>query len=108
VRWFNLIAAGLVVIDNDLAAVVIDIPIVIALLDDDGIAVAVIVAVTNHFALANDLAVTMSVADRHADRTHTYADFIRSRRQRYSDKCGSRYNSKIQFHWALHFLNVPL
>jgi len=82
------------VIDNDLAAVVIDIPIMIALFDDDGIAIAVIVAVANHFTLANDVAITMALAHGHADRPHTHADFIRNRRQRGSEQRGTRDNSK--------------
>jgi hypothetical protein len=82
------------VIDDDLAAVVIDIPIMIALFDDDRIAIAVIVAVANHFALANDIAISMALADGHADRSHTNANFIRNCRQRGSEQSGGRYNSK--------------
>ena len=41
-----------IVVDDDLAAVVIDIPIVIALFDDNRVAIAVIVPVANHFAVA--------------------------------------------------------
>jgi hypothetical protein len=85
---------GSVVIDDDLAAVVIDIPIVIALFDDNRVAIAVIVPVANHFAVANDIAVAVAFTDRHADRAHTDANFFCACRQRGSDERGSRYNSK--------------
>jgi hypothetical protein len=83
-----------IVVDDDLAAVAIDIPIVIAPLDDNRVAIAVIVPVANHFAFANDIAVTMTVADRHADRADADADFFRACRQRGSNKRGSRDYSK--------------
>jgi hypothetical protein len=82
------------VIDNDLAAVVIDIAIMITLFDDDRVAIPMIVAVANHFTLADDIAITMALADGHADRTHTHANFIRNCRQRGSEQRGGRYNSK--------------
>ena len=75
-------------IDDDLAAVVIDIPIVIALFDDNRVAIAVIVP------FANDIAVAVAFTDRHADRAHTDANFFCGCRQRGSDERGSRYNSK--------------
>jgi hypothetical protein len=84
------------VIDDDLAAVVVHIPIMIALLDDDRVMIAVI-AVTNHIAVANyiDVAVAMALADGHADWTHTHADFLRKRRQRSPDHRGGRDRSYI-------------
>jgi hypothetical protein len=82
------------VIDDDFAAVVIDVPIMIALFDDDRITIAVIVAVANHFTLADDIAVAMTLADGHADRSHTHANFFRKRRQRGSEQRGGRDNSK--------------
>jgi hypothetical protein len=73
----------------------IDIPIPIAPLDDDRVAIAAIVAVANHLALANHVAVTMAGAYRHADRTHAhaYANFFGTCRERGSNKRGSRYSS---------------
>jgi hypothetical protein len=82
------------VIDDHFAAVVIDVPIMVALFDDDRITIAVIVAVANHFTLANDVAITMALADGHADRSHTHANFFRKRRQRGSEQRGGRYNSQ--------------
>jgi hypothetical protein len=86
-----------VVIDDHLAAVAIHIPIPVALPDDDRVTIAAIVAVANHLALANDVAVTMAGTDRHADRTHAHAhahaNFFGTCRQRGSDKRGSRYSS---------------
>jgi hypothetical protein len=79
-----------IAVDDNLAAVAIDIPIVIALLDDNRVSIAVIVAVANHFTLANDITVTMTFADRHADRTHTDADFFGACRQCGSNKRRSR------------------
>jgi hypothetical protein len=83
------------VIDDDLAAVAIEIQIPIAPHYDDRVAIAAIVAVANHLALANDVAVTMAGADRHAGRTHAHAhtNFFGTYRQRGSDKRGSRYSS---------------
>jgi hypothetical protein len=82
------------VIDDDLAAVMIDIPIAIASFDDNRVAIAAIVPVAHHFALANDIAITMAFTDRHAGRTHTHAKFFRRCRHRSPDKRGSRYGSK--------------
>jgi hypothetical protein len=81
-----------VVIDDDLAAVVIDVPIMIALLDDDRVMIAVI-AVANYIAVAHDvdIAVAMTLANGHADRADTNAYFFRKRRQGSSDHRGSRY-----------------
>ena len=73
-----------VVIDDDLAAVMIDVPVMIALFDDYRVAIAVIVAVANHLAFANDFAVTMALTDRCADRTDAHAHFFGECRQ-----CGS-------------------
>jgi hypothetical protein len=84
------------VVDDDLAAVVIDIPIVIALLDDDRIVVAAIaVAIANYIALAHDvdIAVAMTFTNGHADRADTHAHFFRTHRQSRSDHRGSRYRS---------------
>src|SRR5260370_30734526 len=83
-----------VVVDDDLATVVIDVPVVIAPLADNRVAIAVIASLPNYFALANDIAVTMARTDRHADRTHAHPDFFCTCLQRGSDKCGSRYSSK--------------
>ena len=75
-------------IDDDLAAVMIDVPVMIALFDDYRVAIAVIVPVANHLALANDFAVTMALTDCCADRTH--AHFFGECRQRGSER-GSDY-----------------
>jgi hypothetical protein len=86
--------AKLFVIDDHLAAVVIDIPVMVAPLDDDRVAIAVIVAVANYLAFANDVAVTMALADGYADRTHAHTDLFCACRQCGSDKRGSRDNSQ--------------
>jgi hypothetical protein len=82
------------VVDDDLATVVIDVPVVIAPLDDNRVAIAVIAPLPNYFALANHIAVTMARTDRHAHRAHAHTDLFRACRQRGSDKGGSRYSSK--------------
>jgi hypothetical protein len=82
-----------VVIDDDLAAVMIDVAIMVALLDDDRVAIAVVVAFANDLAFANDIAVTMAVANGHADRTHAHTDLFCTCRQRGSDERSSRDNS---------------
>jgi hypothetical protein len=68
------------VIDDDLAAVVIDVAIMVALLDDDRVAIAVVVAVANDLAFANDIAVTMAFTDGHADRPDAHTDLFCTRR----------------------------
>jgi hypothetical protein len=89
----NCGSRGLVVVDDDLATVVIDIPVMVALLDDDGVAITVIVAVANDLTFADDVAVTMAFANGHANRPDADADLFCACRQRGSDKRGSRYHS---------------
>jgi hypothetical protein len=86
---------SLVVIDDDLAPVVIDIPVAIALSNDNRVAIAVIAPLANHFALADDIAIAMAFADRHTNRTNADADFFRACRQPGPDKGNGRYNSKV-------------
>jgi hypothetical protein len=81
-------------LDDDLAAVVIDIAIVIALLDNNGFAVAAITALTYDVPIPIPIAVAMSFTDGHATRTHADADLFRRRREGGCDKRGSRDNSK--------------
>jgi hypothetical protein len=66
--------------DDDLAAVVIDIAIVIALLDNNGFAVAVITALAYDVPISIAIAVAMSFTDGHATRTHADANLFRRRR----------------------------
>jgi hypothetical protein len=86
------------VVDNDLGAVMVDIPIMIAILDDDRVVIAGDVAVMNHFAFPNHIAVAM-LANRHAgtDRTdtHAHANFFSKCRQRSPDHRGGRDRSYI-------------
>jgi hypothetical protein len=96
-------------IDDDLAAVMVDIPIMIAILDDDRVVIAGGVAVVNHFAFPNHITVAM-LADCHTrtDRAdaHTHANFFGKRRQRSPDHRGGRDRSYIQFHFrSSSFLN---
>jgi hypothetical protein len=95
------------VIDDDLAAVVVHVPIMVALFDDDRIVIAMI-AVANHVAVASyiDIAVAMALTDGHADRTHTHANFFRKRRQRSPDHRGSRYHSYVQFHFRFSSFSI--
>jgi hypothetical protein len=83
-------------LDDDLAAVVIDIAIVIALLDNNGFAVAVIAALAYDVPIPIPVAVAVAVSftDGHATRTHADADLFRRRREGGCDKRGSRDNSK--------------
>jgi hypothetical protein len=86
------------VVDNDLGVVAIDIAIMIAILDHHRVVIARDVAVVNHFALPNHIAVAM-LTDRHAgtDRAdaHAYAYFFGKRRQRSADHRGGRDRSYI-------------
>jgi hypothetical protein len=90
----STVSQNSIVIDDDLAAVVVDIPIMVALLDDDRVVIAAI-AVAHDIAVAHrvDIAVAMALADRHADRADADADFFRTGWQRGSDHRGGRYNS---------------
>jgi hypothetical protein len=81
-------------LDNDLAAVVIDIPIVIALLDDNRFTVAAIAAFAYDVPIPIPIAITMGFTDGYAARAHADADFFCGRWQGGSDKCGGRDNSK--------------
>jgi hypothetical protein len=87
-------------IDDDLAAIMIHIPVMIALIDDDRVVIAVSVAVANHIAVPNhiDIAVAMALADGHADRADAHANFFCKCRQRSADHRGGRYRSYKQFH----------
>jgi hypothetical protein len=90
--------SSVVVIDDDLASVVIEIPITVALPDDDGVPVAVIATLANDLALANDIAVAVAMTDGHTHRAHAHPDFFRAGRQCGPDQRGSRYGSKTKFH----------
>jgi hypothetical protein len=92
-RW----KSSVVVIDDDLTPVVIEIPVAIALSNDDGVAIAVIATLANDFALANNVTVA-ALTDGHADRTHADTDFFCTGRQCGPDQRGSRYGSKTKFH----------
>ena len=73
--------SSVVVIDDDLASVVIEIPITVALPDDDGVPVAVIATLANDLALANDIAVAVAMTDGHTHRAHAHPNFFRAGRQ---------------------------
>jgi hypothetical protein len=79
------------VIDNHGLVVVIHIPVVVALLDHDGVIVIPVVTIADDFTVAVAIAITITVAgtDRHADRTDAYANFFRTCRHRkgYSSYC---------------------
>jgi hypothetical protein len=96
-------STGSVVIDDDLAAIMVHIPVVIALVDDDRVVIARS-AVANYVALPNHVDVTIATAfaDCHTrtDRAdaHTHANFFRKCRQRSSDHRGGRDRSYKQFH----------
>jgi hypothetical protein len=81
-------------VDDDLAAVVIDIPIVIALLDDNRFVVVAITALAYDVPITIAVAITMGFTDGYAARAHPDADFFCDRWHGGSDKCGSRDNSK--------------
>jgi hypothetical protein len=92
----NVASQDQLVVDNDLGAVAVDVPIMIAIMDNDGVVIAGDVTVVNHFAFPNHIAVAM-LADRHAgaDRADGHADFIRKCRHRSSDHRGGRDRSYI-------------
>src|ERR1700742_5391466 len=78
-----------VVIDNHLAAVMVDVPVAVALLDDDGVVVAVF-GLAYHLTFAHHFAVAMVLTHGHtgADRADVHADFVSSHRQRSSNHRG--------------------
>ena len=68
----------------------IDIPIMVALFDDNRVAVAAITTLAHDVPVA--IAVAMSFADGYAARTHTDANFFRDCRKGGSNKGCSRDN----------------
>jgi hypothetical protein len=77
------------VIDNHGLAVVIHIPVAVALPDHDGVIVIPVVTIADDFTVAIAITITVAGTDRHADRTDAYANFFRTCRHRkgYSSYC---------------------
>src|SRR5438270_8194069 len=86
--------SSVVVLDDDPAVAAIEIPVPVALADNNRIAVPVIPALTNDFAFANDVAVAVALTDGDANRAHADTDFFRTGRQRGADQRSSHYGSK--------------
>jgi hypothetical protein len=81
----------LLTVDDDRLVVAINIPVVIALLDDDGFITIPVVTLANDFAIT--IPVTVSVSDGHADANgaDTNTNFFRASRHRTAN-CGRRDN----------------
>src|SRR5476649_307134 len=84
--------AGLVTVDDDGLAVVIDIPVAVASLDHDGVVTIPVITLADNVAIAIAITITMSGSDGHADRPNTDANFFRTSgdRKRY---CSHGYRS---------------
>jgi hypothetical protein len=81
------------VIDNHGLAVVIHIPVVIALLDHDGVVVIPVVTIADNVTVAITITIAVAGTDGHADRTDAYANFLGTCRHRkgYSGYCYRSY-----------------
>jgi hypothetical protein len=79
------------VIDNHGLAVVIHIPVAVALPDHHGVIVIPVVTIADDFTVAIAITITIAVTgtDRHAYRTGAYSNFFRTCRHRkgYSSYC---------------------
>ena len=72
----------------------VDIAVVIALLDDNRVAVAVIVAVANDVTVPIPITVAVAFADGHPARADADTNFFRGRRQRDSNQRSGCDNSQ--------------
>jgi hypothetical protein len=63
------------VVDDDRLAIMVDIPVVIALLDHDGVVTIAMVTLPDNFTIA--ITIAMAGSDGHASRADTYANFVR-------------------------------
>jgi hypothetical protein len=79
------------VVDDHGLSIMVDIAIMIALLDHNGIVTIMVVAFPDDFTIAVTIPV-MAGPDGHADRTHTDADFFRTGRHGETDSGGSHGN----------------
>ena len=79
--------AGLVTVDDDVLAVVIDIPVAIASPDHDGVVTIPVITLADNTAIAIAIAVTMPGSDGDTDRTDTDANFFRTGRHRKGYSC---------------------
>jgi hypothetical protein len=66
------------VVDDHFLAVMVDIAVMIAMLDDDGI--VMVIALADDFTITIAIPVTVAFADGHADRTDANTDFFRTGR----------------------------
>jgi hypothetical protein len=69
-------------IDDDSLPVVIDIPVVVTLLDHDGVVAIPVVTVPDNVTIAIPITIAVTGSDSHADRTNAYSNFFRTSRHR--------------------------
>jgi hypothetical protein len=73
---------------------VLHVSIAVALFDNDGVAVAVMVsttiAISNHFTFPNNLAVSVTLTNGYTHRTNTYSNLFSKYRHRCPDKYDGR------------------
>jgi hypothetical protein len=88
----NAIQPELLAVDDNRLSVVVHIPITIASLDHDTVAIPV-VTLADNVTIAIPIAVTMTVSDGDADRADTDSDFFRTSRHRDANcgRCDSYY-----------------
>jgi hypothetical protein len=87
-----------VLIENDAVTVSVAITMV-AVLENDGVTIPAVIALSNHGAVVIPIriavAVTMAGSDGHADRPHPNADFIRASRHGAADASNCRYHQSV-------------
>jgi hypothetical protein len=78
---------------DDRLAVVVHIPVVVTLLDHDGVVVIPVVTIADDVTIAIAITITVAGSDGHADRTDADANFFRTGRHRkgYSGHCYRSY-----------------
>jgi hypothetical protein len=88
---FNTANTGLltVAVDDNRLAIMVDIPVAIALLDHDGVVTIAMVTLPDDITIAITITIAMAGSHRHADRADTYANFARAGRHGDAN-CGRR------------------
>jgi len=67
-------------VDTNRSAIVVDIPVVITVFDDDGFVAVLMIAVANDVTVAVPITISVTLSNRHANRTNTNPDLLRSSR----------------------------
>jgi hypothetical protein len=91
-----------IAIDDDALPVMVHIPVVVALLDHDGIVAVPMVTIPDHVTITIAIPITVAGSDGNAGRTDTYANFFRASRHGTANSgyCDGYYCKTLD-HWLL-------